>query len=202
MPLPTLAGRAPPPAGPAAGPSRHGRMPAGRRPGRRPGAAGRRGHPVHVRHRRPARRSCRRPASRPPRRSTRPGSARRAAARRPGARPAAPPAVRGASPGSYDGASVPVFGQLAGLDGAALDERAPRQAALAVDARPGAARRRARRRRRAGRGHRGAGPHAPGVARLALTLSRLRGRRPSRDGGRGYVGRRCGQPTGRSRGRW
>jgi hypothetical protein len=28
----------------------------------------------------------------------------------------------GGSPGSYDGASVPVFGQLAGLDGTALDE--------------------------------------------------------------------------------
>jgi hypothetical protein len=28
----------------------------------------------------------------------------------------------GGAPGSYDGASVPVFGQLAGLDGAALEE--------------------------------------------------------------------------------
>src|SRR4029453_6460303 len=39
--------------------------------------------------------------------------------------------------GSYDGASVPVFGQLAGLDGASLDERRPQEAA-AADASPDA----------------------------------------------------------------
>ena len=35
----------------------------------------------------------------------------------------------GGAPGGYDGASVPVFGQLAGLDGAALDEESSEQAA-------------------------------------------------------------------------
>jgi hypothetical protein len=34
----------------------------------------------------------------------------------------------GGQPGSYDGASVPVFGQLAGLDGSALDEEAATRA--------------------------------------------------------------------------
>ena len=35
----------------------------------------------------------------------------------------------GGVPGSYDGASVPVFGQLAGLDGSALDEESASQTA-------------------------------------------------------------------------
>ena len=35
----------------------------------------------------------------------------------------------GGMPGGYDGASVPVFGQLAGLDGSSLDESAAEQAA-------------------------------------------------------------------------
>ena len=46
----------------------------------------------------------------------------------------------GGTPGSYDGASVPVFGQLAGLDGAALDE----EAAAAVPRPPAGAPRRCR----------------------------------------------------------
>ena len=45
------------------------------------------------------------------------------------------PAQRsGGVAGSYDGASVPVFGQLAGLDGAGADESAEEAAASAAPA--------------------------------------------------------------------
>jgi hypothetical protein len=37
----------------------------------------------------------------------------------------------GGLPGGYDGASVPVFGQLAGLDGSSLDESSAQEAAAA-----------------------------------------------------------------------
>ena len=40
----------------------------------------------------------------------------------------------GGMPGGYDGASVPVFGQLAGLDGASLDESAAEEAAASSPA--------------------------------------------------------------------
>lgn len=42
----------------------------------------------------------------------------------------------GGQPGSYDGASVPVFGQLAGLDNASLDEEAAADTAAADGAAP------------------------------------------------------------------
>jgi hypothetical protein len=42
----------------------------------------------------------------------------------------------GGAPGSYDGASVPVFGQLAGLDSAALDEEAGGQATASDSSSP------------------------------------------------------------------
>jgi hypothetical protein len=42
----------------------------------------------------------------------------------------------GGAPGGYDGASVPVFGQLAGLDGTALDEESSGQPTAGAEATP------------------------------------------------------------------
>ena len=108
--------------------------------------------------------------------------------------------------GSYDGASVPVFGQLAGLDGAGAGrgEPPPRRPRL-VAGRAGAAGRGPGRGGRAGRGDRRAGPHPPGVALLPLSPTApaavvpLRGRRPlSRRGLRtGPVDSAAGRLPGR-----
>ena len=62
---------------------------------------------------------------------------------------------------------------------AGLDDQSASGTRLVGDAGADAARRGAGRRRRPGRGHRGAGPYPPGVARPSNRLTPPRGRRPS-----------------------
>jgi hypothetical protein len=81
----------------------------------------------------------------------------------------------GGLPGNYDGASVPVFGQLAGLDGAPLEDGLR---GLPVHRRAGPASGCPRGRRRAGHGHRRARADPSGVARQPLNPWPRPGSRP------------------------